>query len=219
MPAPGGGGEGGLVGGRACAVPRGRLRVPRVLPGPASLTQGLYASRLGAPANMLSVGAGAGAAPPRVAVVRPRPVAPDGREGCGCDVSRRDSLGKFCVRDAEWAERRLESAMQRAVNHRARPAPFTFAKPFNFWQEYWEPDFACLHELWLGDTGEAWLLGLGVGRRASGVAGQGCIRSEGASEAVRQAVGGGCQSGWGRLLSVTNAIEAGAWRHGHSGWA
>ena len=27
--------------------------------------------------------------------------------------------------------------------------------------------------------------------------------------AVRQAVGGGCQSGWGRLLSVTNAIEAG----------
>ena len=41
--------------------------------------------------------------------------------------------------------------------------------------------------------------------------GQGCIRREGASEAereaVRQAVGGGCQSGWGRLLSVTNATE------------
>ena len=39
---------------------------------------------------------------------------------------------------------------------------------------------------------------------------QGCIRREGTSqaapEAVRQAVGGGCQSGWGRLLSVTNAI-------------
>ena len=33
------------------------------------------------------------------------------------------------------------------------------------------------------------------------------------------AVGGGCQSGWGRLLSVTNAIEAGAWRQGDSGWA
>ena len=35
----------------------------------------------------------------------------------------------------------------------------------------------------------------------------GCIGREGASEtapaAVRQAVGGGCQSGWGRLLSVT----------------
>ena len=31
-------------------------------------------------------------------------------------------------------------------------------------------------------------------------------------EAVRQAVGGGCQSGWGRLLSVTNAAEAGTWR-------
>ena len=42
--------------------------------------------------------------------------------------------------------------------------------------------------------------------------GQGCIRREGASEAapeaVRQAVGGGGQSGWGRLLAVTNAIEA-----------
>ena len=41
----------------------------------------------------------------------------------------------------------------------------------------------------------------------------GCIRragtSEAAPEAVRQAVGGGCQSGWGRLLSVTNAIEGG----------
>ena len=43
--------------------------------------------------------------------------------------------------------------------------------------------------------------------------------SEAASQAVRQAVGGGCQSGWGRLLSVTNAIEAGTWRQGDSGWA
>ena len=40
-----------------------------------------------------------------------------------------------------------------------------------------------------------------------------------APAAVRPAVGGGCQSGWGRLLSVTNAIEAGAWRQGDSGWA
>ena len=40
--------------------------------------------------------------------------------------------------------------------------------------------------------------------------------SEAAPEAVRQAVGGGCQSGWGRLLSVTNAIEAGTWRQGDS---
>ena len=52
---------------------------------------------------------------------------------------------------------------------------------------------------------------------------QGCIRreetSEAAPEAVRQAVGGGYQSGWGRLLSVTNAIEAGACRQGDSGWA
>ena len=55
----------------------------------------------------------------------------------------------------------------------------------------------------------------------------GCIRRKGASEAapeaVRQAVGGGYQSGWGRLLSVTNAIEAGAWRQGRQwlgvGWA
>ena len=42
---------------------------------------------------------------------------------------------------------------------------------------------------------------------------------EAAPEAVRQAVGGSCQSGWGRLLSVTNAIEAGTWRQGDSGWA
>ena len=52
---------------------------------------------------------------------------------------------------------------------------------------------------------------------------QGRIRREGTSkagpEAVWQAVGGGCQSGWGRLLSVTNAIEAGTWRSGDSGWA
>ena len=41
---------------------------------------------------------------------------------------------------------------------------------------------------------------------------QGCIRSEAAPAAVRQVVGGGCQSGWGRLLSVTNAT-------GDSGWA
>ena len=51
---------------------------------------------------------------------------------------------------------------------------------------------------------------------------QGCIRrkeaSEAAPEAVRQAVGGGCRSGWGRLLSVTNAIEAGTWRR-WIGWA
>ena len=40
-----------------------------------------------------------------------------------------------------------------------------------------------------------------------------------ATEAVRQAVGGGCQSGWGRLLSVTNAIEPGTCRQGGSGWA
>ena len=50
---------------------------------------------------------------------------------------------------------------------------------------------------------------------------QGCIRREGTSkavpEAVAQAVGGGCQSGWGRLLSVTNAIEARTWRQGDSG--
>ena len=52
---------------------------------------------------------------------------------------------------------------------------------------------------------------------------QGCITRERASEAarevVRQTVGGGCQSDWGRLLSVTNAVEAGTWRQGDSGRA
>ena len=47
---------------------------------------------------------------------------------------------------------------------------------------------------------------------------QGCIRREGTSEAeteaVKQAAGGGWQSGWGRLLSVTNAIEPGNRREG-----
>ena len=47
---------------------------------------------------------------------------------------------------------------------------------------------------------------------------EGCMRREGTSEAapeaVRQAVGGGCRSGWGRLLSVENATEAGTWRRG-----
>ena len=40
---------------------------------------------------------------------------------------------------------------------------------------------------------------------------QGCIRREGASEAapqaVKQAVEGGCRRGWGRLLSVINALK------------
>ena len=52
---------------------------------------------------------------------------------------------------------------------------------------------------------------------------QECIRREGTSEvapeAVRHAVGGGCQSGRGRLLSVTNAIEPGGCRQGDSSWA
>ena len=54
--------------------------------------------------------------------------------------------------------------------------------------------------------------GPGMNMRAGGGGGQGCIRREGASEAIRQAVRGGCQSGWGRLLSVTHAMEAGTWR-------
>ena len=48
---------------------------------------------------------------------------------------------------------------------------------------------------------------------------QGCVRRGGTAEAVRQAVGGGCQSGWGRLLSVASAVEAGASRQGDCGWA
>ena len=57
---------------------------------------------------------------------------------------------------------------------------------------------------------------LGKGR-----AQQGCIRREWTSDAalgaVGQAVGRGCQSGSGLLLSVTNAIEAGTCRQGDSG--
>ena len=42
---------------------------------------------------------------------------------------------------------------------------------------------------------------------------------EAAPGALKSAVGGGCQSGWGRLLSVTIAIEAGTCRQGDSGCA
>ena len=66
-----------------------------------------------------------------------------------------------------------------------------------------------------------WDWGLACAMGAGG--GQGCMRREGASKeapgVIRQAVAGGCQSGWGRLLSVTNAVEAGTWRQGDSGWA
>ena len=48
---------------------------------------------------------------------------------------------------------------------------------------------------------------------------QRCIRRQETSEAVGQAVGGGYQRGWGRLLSVTHALEAGTCRQGDSGWA
>ena len=44
-------------------------------------------------------------------------------------------------------------------------------------------------------------------------------REQTAPEAVVQAIGEGCQSGWGRLLSVTNAIDAGICRRADSGWA
>ena len=40
-----------------------------------------------------------------------------------------------------------------------------------------------------------------------------------APEAVRRAVGGGCHSSWGWLLSVTNTVEAGTWHQEDSGWA
>ena len=43
--------------------------------------------------------------------------------------------------------------------------------------------------------------------------------TEAAPEAGRQAVGGGCQSGWGRLLSVTKANDAGTCRQWDRGWA
>ena len=58
------------------------------------------------------------------------------------------------------------------------------------------------------------------GGRGGGLGG---IRREGASEvalqAIRKGVGGGCQSGWVRLLSVTNAMKVGTCRQGDGGWA
>ena len=68
------------------------------------------------------------------------------------------------------------------------------------------------------DSNQPQVCARGVGRR-----GQRCIRMKGTSqaapEAVRQAVGGGCESGWGRLLSVTIALEPGSYRQGDSGSA
>ena len=37
-------------------------------------------------------------------------------------------------------------------------------------------------------------------------------------EGLAEAVGGACRGGWGRLLSVTNAIGPGTCRQGDSGW-
>ena len=58
---------------------------------------------------------------------------------------------------------------------------------------------------------------------AAGEGGGGCIRRAGTSEeapgVIRQAVGEGCESGSGRLLSVANAVEVGTWRRRNSGWA
>ena len=75
------------------------------------------------------------------------------------------------------------------------------------------------HRRRVGAASPSRLGGGGVDRAPQNLGGgQGCIRREGTSEAapeaVRQAVGEGFQSGWGRLLSVTNAIEAGTWRQG-----
>ena len=74
--------------------------------------------------------------------------------------------------------------------------------------------------VWEGKEGASYERG---GGGLVGEKGQGCIRREGTLEAAPAAVGwtvgGGCQSGWGRLLSVTNAIEAGTCRQGDSGWA
>ena len=55
------------------------------------------------------------------------------------------------------------------------------------------------------------------GGGSDALAGEGSQRQP--QKRLRLAVGGGCQSGWGRLLSVTNAIEAGACRQGDSDWA
>ena len=56
--------------------------------------------------------------------------------------------------------------------------------------------------------------GRGRGRGRGG--GRDALEGKAPPKAVRQAVGGGCQSGWGRLLSVTNAIEPGTGRQGDS---
>ena len=75
-----------------------------------------------------------------------------------------------------------------------------------------------------GDLGEGGLRGRGGMFGGAGGAFGAVARVSGpmpspAPEVVRQAVGGGCRSGWGRLLSVTNAVEAGTWRQGDSRWA
>ena len=57
----------------------------------------------------------------------------------------------------------------------------------------------------------------GFGGMSSG-APEAVMQSDADADAVRQAVAGGCQSGWGRLLSVANGIEAGTCRQGDSGW-
>ena len=79
-----------------------------------------------------------------------------------------------------------------------------------------------LAELW-EDTGRDLRVAVVGQWLGCGVRVQGCIRRDGTSEAAQEAVGQAngrsCQSGWGRLLSVTNAIETCTCRQGDSGWA
>ena len=64
----------------------------------------------------------------------------------------------------------------------------------------------------MGAKEDVWGGGCKSARRGAACCGAECVRREGTSEAapaaVRQAVGGGCRSGWGRLLSVANAIAS-----------
>ena len=75
--------------------------------------------------------------------------------------------------------------------------------------------FACVRPIAVGNPAAPWRpVALGW---LSSTTSQGCVRRESISvvapEAVGQAAGGVCQRGWGRLLSVTNAIEAGTCGH------
>eukprot|EP01135_Chromosphaera_perkinsii_P003015 Nk52_evm37s232 gene=Nk52_evmTU37s232 len=70
-----------------------------------------------------------------------------------CPMSRRDSLGKFCVPDAQWKTKKEIAQRQRTLNYYP-PREFLYRDAFDFYQAAWEPEMACAEEMRIGVVGD-----------------------------------------------------------------